>query len=118
MTALEAGQVLLRQKLKLDYYADCAAVVQGFGWGYDRATAPKRAHASVWRMLDAGWESFKGVHKVKAHQAKVEDPTNWEEELALTNQLADEYANKGRALHDIFDADHRMHETEQSRCTA
>ena len=48
----------------------------------------------------------------------MEDPTNWEEELALTNQLADDYANKGRALHDIFDADHRMHETEQSRCTA
>ena len=61
---------------------------------------------------------FNGIHKVKAHQAKVEDPTNWEEELALTNQLADEYANKGRASHDIFDADHRMHETEQSRCTA
>jgi len=118
VAVLEAGQVLMRQELKLDYHADCAAVVTGFDGGYEKATGPRRAHASIWRLLDAGWECFKGVHKVRAHQAKVEDPTSWEEELDLLNQLADTHANKGRALHDIFDVDHRMHEAEQSRCTA
>ena len=79
-----------------DYRADCVAVAQGLDGGYDRETAPERAHASIWRVLDAAWESFTGIHKVKGHQAKVEDPATWEQEPALTNRLADEDANKGK----------------------
>ena len=74
MAVLEAGQVLLRQKLKLDYYADCAAVVTGFDGGYDRATAPWRAHASIWRMLDAGWGFFEGSTRSKHIRPKWRTP--------------------------------------------
>ena len=127
---LQAADVAYRGHTRHEYHADCSSVVTAWQQGPTVAARAGKSYASLWRLWPGGdhpqapGEHERGgvlsVSKVRAHQDKIEDPdfTNDAEYLAYLNQAADEYAAKGRKLHEINDADLRSYQGEANRAAA
>ena len=80
---------------------DCAGVVSSWMHWYAWAAGPAKLAASVWRGTAAFFDDSIQAEKVKAHRCQRDAENDDEKSDIIGNSIADKFAKKGAAFHNV-----------------